>query len=135
MALMNWDETFSVGVKEIDLQHQKLMAMINKLHDAMKLGKGSEILGSLLGELIDYAHTHFSNEEKYFKKFNYEQAATHEVAHHRFTEKVLNFQADFNKGNTDLSIDIMNFLKDWLTKHIKGVDKQYTKCFNEHGLK
>jgi hemerythrin len=31
-------------------------------------------------------------------------------------------------------MEVMNFLKDWLQKHIKGIDKKYTRCFNEHGL-
>jgi len=33
-----------------------------------------------------------------------------------------------------LSLDVMSFLKEWLVSHIKGIDKDYTQCFNENGL-
>ena len=44
MSLITWDESLSVNVAEIDRQHQKRVAMINELHDAMKSGKGKEIV-------------------------------------------------------------------------------------------
>ncbi len=134
MALMIWDQTFSVNVKEIDLQHQKLVDMLNQLHELMKSGQGKEALGPVLDDLIKYAAVHFATEEKYFDKFGYKETQTHKGEHKRFVDKVVAFQNDFKKGNTMLTIDVMNFLKDWLVKHIKGTDKRYTKCFNEHGL-
>ena len=36
MALIEWSDDLSVKVKELDVQHQKLIAMINDLNDAMK---------------------------------------------------------------------------------------------------
>jgi hypothetical protein len=48
MALYDWNESYSVGVKTMDDQHKKLIGMINQLHDAMKEGKGSSEIGSVL---------------------------------------------------------------------------------------
>ena len=64
MALMVWDNSFSVNVKEIDAQHQKLIALINDLHDAMKTGKAKDVLGKILSDLTDYTVYHFGNEER-----------------------------------------------------------------------
>ena len=41
MALLTWTTEYSVAVEAIDKQHQKLFAMLNELHDAMKSGKGA----------------------------------------------------------------------------------------------
>ena len=134
MPLMIWDASFSVNVKEIDNQHMKLMEMLNQLHDAMKIGKGKDAIGPLIKNLVKYTETHFALEERYFEKFRYEEASSHKLAHQVFIDKVSAFQDDFTSGKSTLTMEIMSFLKDWLVSHIKGTDKRYSKCFNEHGL-
>ncbi|MEM0467094.1 MAG: bacteriohemerythrin [Candidatus Thermoplasmatota archaeon] len=134
MALMNWDASFSVNVKEIDIQHQRLVEMLNQLHELMKVGQGKTAIAPILDELITYAGTHFSTEEKYFDQFRFSEAVRHKAEHKQFVQKVLAFQNDFKTGRTVLTMDVMNFLRDWLVNHIKGTDKRYSQCFNEHGL-
>jgi len=48
---------------------------------------------------------------------------------------VSEFKASYEVGNIGLSIDIMRFLKDWLTGHIQGTDRKYIPCFQENGLR
>jgi hemerythrin len=134
MALFQWDDSFSVNVAEIDKEHQKLVAMINDLNDAMKQGKGKDILAKIIGELFAYAGSHFATEEEYFDKFRYPAAASHKLEHRNFVKKVSEFKDGFEKGQLALTVEVMNFLKDWLRKHIQGIDKKYGPFFNEKGL-
>jgi len=135
MALIEWDETFSVKVAGIDKQHQKLVSMTNELHDAMKQGKGKSIMSNIIIELINYTKTHFQTEEKYFEEFGYPEKDSHKKEHSDFVNKVKEFKNDFDNGKLGLSIEIMSFLSNWLRNHIKGTDKKYSKFFNEKGLK
>lgn len=135
MALINWSDSMSVRVAEVDKQHQKLIALINELHDAMRAKKGKEVLGKVIDGLIHYTKTHFSYEEKYFDQFNYPETTTHKKEHNGFVKKVVDFKQGFDDGRTFLSIEITTFLKDWLLKHIQGTDKRYSSFFNEKGLK
>ncbi len=135
MALIKWNDGLSVDVAMIDKQHQKLIDMINELHDAMRQGKGSAVLGRILNGLISYTDSHFKTEEKYFDQFGYPDTEAHKKAHEAFVRKVSDFRDGFEQGRTGLSIEIMNFLSDWLRQHIQGVDKKYGPFFNEHGLK
>lgn len=135
MPLITWTDSFSVKVAEIDKEHKKLVEMINKLYDAMKVGKSKDVMGEILNNLISYTATHFKTEEKYFDLYNYPEKETHKAEHKEFVKTVTKFKNDFDSGNATISIEVMNFLKDWLTKHINGTDKKYTKCFNDHGLK
>ncbi len=135
MALFNWDSKLSVNVEEIDAQHKKLVQMINELNDAMKDRKSKEILNNIIHGLIEYTGSHFLTEEKYFDEFEYPEASVHKKEHNDFVKKVSKFENDFNEGRLLLSIDIMEFLKDWLVNHIQGSDKKYTTLFNENGLK
>jgi hemerythrin len=135
MALIKWDDSFSVKVAEIDRQHQKLISMINELNDAMKQGKGKDILGKIVNGLISYTATHFKTEENYFERFGYPDADQHKKEHIAFVQKVSDFKDGFEKGKLSLSIEVMNFLSDWLQNHIKGTDKKYSQFFNGKGLK
>ncbi|MCP3924395.1 MAG: hemerythrin family protein [Desulfobacterales bacterium] len=134
MAFINWNDSLSVGVEKFDKEHKVLVGIINDLSDAMKQGKGKEVIGKTLDGLIDYTMNHFKNEEMYFKKFNYPDKADHIKEHLSFVEKVSEFKEGFETGKLSLSIEVMNFLKDWLQKHINTTDKKYTAFFNEKGL-
>lgn len=135
MALITWNDSLSVHVSEIDKQHEKLVEMINNLHDAMKDGKGNDALGSLMNGLINYAGSHFKTEENYFTRFNYPDAENHKKAHADFVAKVLDFKSRFDSNKVGLSIEVMTFLSKWLQGHIKGEDKKYGPLFNANGLK
>jgi len=135
MGMVTWNDTLSVGVQEIDMQHKKLVAMVNDLHDGMKEGKGKEQLEKLLSGLISYTATHFKTEEKYFDKFKYSESISHKKEHTEFIKKVTDFKSKFEMNEATVTIDVMNFLTQWLFKHIKGTDKKYGKFFNEKGLK
>ncbi len=135
MGLLTWDDSYSVGVSEIDTQHKKLFNLINDLFDAMKAGNGRSIIGKIIKELADYTVYHFGYEEKLFEKFDYPETATHNKEHKDFVETVSKFQKEFNEESAMLSMEVMNFLKKWLQDHIKGTDQHYTAFFNEHGIK
>jgi hemerythrin len=135
MALITWGEKLSVNVGEIDRQHQILITMINDLDAAMRQGKGKDILAKILSGLLDYTKSHFSLEEKYFAQFSYSDTRSHIKEHQLFVGKVAEFQKKFENGSISLSVDIINFLSDWLKKHIMGTDKKYGPFFNEKGLK
>lgn len=135
MALIQWDGSFSVKVAEIDQQHQKLVSMINDLNDAMKQGKGKDVLGKIVNGLVSYALTHFSTEETYFDRFGYPETDSHKKEHVAFVKKVSEFKNGFEKRKLSLSIEVMTFLSDWLKNHVKRTDMKYSQFFNEKGLK
>jgi hemerythrin len=134
MGLIVWDSSMSVNVSEIDRQHQKLVAMINELHNAMKAGHGKDALGKILNGLISYTDIHFKVEEKYFLEFKYPDSVSHIREHNAFVKKVSDFKNDFEHGRLTVTIETLYFLRDWLQGHIKGTDKKYSSFFNEKGL-
>jgi hemerythrin len=133
MAFMQWDDSFSVNVKEIDQQHQKLVGMLNEFYGHVGKDAG-QAFRLLLDSLVDYTQYHFSTEEKYFKAFSYPEAATHTEEHQKFTEKVLDVKNRLYNKELVLSLEITVFLREWLTHHIKGSDKAYGRFFNDNGL-
>lgn len=135
MALIQWSSDLSVQIDEIDKQHQKLIAMINQLNDAMRQGKGKEVVGKIIDGLVSYTQVHFAVEEKYFAQFGYPDAGNHVKEHTTFVKKAAEFQSDFANGKLTLSVQIINFLSDWLKHHIQGTDRKYVPLFKQNGVK
>lgn len=134
MALITWDEKYSVKIKEIDNQHQKMVKLINLLHDAMKEGKGKQVIGTVLNDLVNYTVFHFSYEEKLFDRYNYPDGMIHKSEHNTLVNKVKVYVKDFETGKGVLPIEVMNFLQDWLLNHINGTDKKYSSFFTSKGV-
>ena len=134
MALIEWTEDFSVSVEEIDEQHKKLVQMLNDLHNAMAQGEGNKKIGEIIDNLVDYSVYHFATEEKYFDKFKFPKTEEHKQVHRDFVEKVSKFQEEFKNNDVMLTIEVLDFLSNWLQNHILGDDMEYSDFFVENGL-
>ncbi len=134
MALITWENSYSVKIKNIDSQHQKLFALINELYEAMNQGKGRDAAGKILDELVNYTKTHFAYEEQLLKSNNYVNFTAHKAEHDIFTAKVVEFQKQYNEGKALLALPLMNFLKDWLSNHIRGTDQKYSSYLTGKGI-
>lgn len=134
MSLILWNNGYSVNIRSIDSQHQRLVEMINKLHDAMKKGESNAALSGILSDMAAYTLVHFKTEEELFAKYNYPMQNKHKTEHKAFVEKVSAFIEEFKSGRKTLSLDVMNFLTQWLTTHISGEDKAYTSFLNSKGV-
>ncbi|WP_448383755.1 bacteriohemerythrin [Desulfosoma sp.] len=123
--LMEWSPQYSVGDFDIDQQHQKLFKMVNGLNEAMHLGQGRAVMGRLLSDLVDYTVKHFEAEERAMERANYPDLEAHREAHHKLTQQVGDIVQRFQNGETNITLEVMNFLEQWLKKHIVGMDKKY----------
>ncbi len=134
MELLVWDSSYSVGVEEIDKQHQKIFELVNKLIASIKSGHGESIINDVIKEMSNYTVFHFNSEEKYFMKFNYPHTEEHKKQHQFFINKVLKFETDYEQKKDLLLSDVKDFLSSWANGHIKEEDKKYGPYFNKHGL-
>ena len=131
---IQWNETYSMEVKEIDDQHHHFIDILNQLYEYINLGKPREELSDILGKLIMHTELHFATEEQYFDKFNYEFAIQHKELHNHLKAQVLDFHEKFLAKEKDITLDLADFLENWLVDHLANQDRKYIKCFHEHGL-
>jgi hemerythrin len=64
----------------------------------------------------------------------YPDTVAHVAEHRALTQQVLAFQADFDRGKALMTIQVLNFLKDWLGHHIAESDHQYAPFFQERAV-
>ncbi|MDX9859921.1 MAG: bacteriohemerythrin [Rhodospirillales bacterium] len=124
MSLIAWGPQIAVGHPEIDSQHQKLIDLVNRLHDAMAKGKGRDVLGHILMELEDYTRYHFGTEEALMDKHVYTGTFAHKQKHKELVGQLAAIMAEYKKGKLTVTMETMDFLRSWLTDHIMGMDKK-----------
>ena len=134
MAFFEWKEDYSVGVKKLDDQHKKLVSYLNKLYESMKAGEGKDVLDEVLNGLVAYTKEHFATEESLMKLYKYPGYEEHKGKHTSMTAHVVKMKAKVDSGEISNPIQITNFLKEWLAKHILGTDKAYGPFLNQKGV-
>lgn len=125
MTHILWDESFSVDSELLDGQHQLLFKIINRFYDAWERHEGADTLSRLFHEVLDYTHMHFTIEEVLMKQGGYPGLEAHKLAHKRLVEQAKELYDDIRRDMPDAGNHAVAFLKDWLEKHIRGIDKQY----------
>jgi hemerythrin len=132
---MQWTDELSVKISLFDNEHKKLIAMINKLHEAMSQGQGHNVLDGLLIELVAYTEQHFKDEEDAMKKYSYPGFVAHKKKHDDFTSKIAETKEKYENGTITLSITVLNFLTSWIKEHIMQEDSRYSDFFIRQGMK
>jgi len=124
MDLILWLDSYSVGNEKIDEQHKALVKLINELFRSISAKDKDIQTQKIFLELYNYTINHFTNEERIMRENGYSKYEDHRIEHKVFTQKITDFKHDYQKGNTKITIELLNFLKDWLIKHIIGTDKK-----------
>lgn len=131
MPAIQWDEkTMSSGVESVDVQHKKLIAMLNELMDATSQGKGKDVLARMMGFLGDYAKSHFAHEEGVMERHACPAAKANKEAHAKFLQDFTSLAARFEKEGPTLAfvMEVQKTVIDWLRNHIRGCDAQLRHC-------
>lgn len=126
MSILNWNDQLSVGIDSIDNQHRKLVALINKLDEAVALGETQDAIADTITELVNYTVYHFQHEEQLMTEagFKAEMFVKHQHEHQEFVEKIQGIQAETqNSAHIIISKELLDFLMNWLYHHILKTDK------------
>lgn len=136
MRFMEWSDRFSIGVAIFDDEHKKLIAIINRLYEAISEGIAEDKLKHISDDLVEYTLMHFRHEEMYFDDWCYPEAKAHAALHARLREQVFNFRRQIQEENSrELGLGMMEFLRKWLSEHILVEDRKYGQFLYEKGLR
>ena len=130
--LVTWTDALDVGMDDINLQHQRLIGLINELYRIMQLNYGLGAIKRVIQGLVSYTANHFAYEEMLFDRYGYGDSDNHKIKHRKLVEQVLSFQSRVNRGE-DVADELMSFLKEWLVNHIQRSDKAYSSFLLSKG--
>ncbi len=132
---LTWDDSYSVGIDSIDGDHKKLIHLINNLQTTIDYKTDREFERQILNQVIDYTHYHFGREEEMMEKYDYPDFAPHKAKHEIMIEKVNYLVQAYEKDEANAIESLLEYLKSWLIKHIKGTDKEYSEFLISKGAR
>lgn len=131
MDTIQWSEEFSVGSEVLDNQHKRIITMMNELILSDSKEFESEKISEILTEMRQYADEHFSYEEQVMSEYKYHRLEAHKKLHKSFRLKAAQLCGDVLNEDSQIYDKTVEYLFDWLVKHILNADKDYSKCFKQ----
>jgi len=124
--LMQWSKALEIGHPVIDYDHQMLVNIANDLHHAVQTNQGHEAIAQSLKRLVQYIETHFAREEELFSNTRYPNVEKHKKNHRDIENLVRGFLTAHETDPASVDMNkLLNFMKEWLIKHIGKLDKGY----------
>ena len=126
MQAFIWDQRFDTGIASVDAQHKHLVDVVNQLGQMLESGTDldSEALKSLFHDLAQYAHRHFSDEERLMAENGVapRHLQDHARHHRQFVDQVVSLW-NARAALAHPAETLHAFLASWLTVHILGEDQ------------
>lgn len=125
-SMVAWSDDHALGLDELDAQHRLLFDLTNDLwHHLVRRSARNDVLATLTA-LERYALSHFSTEETFMRVTCYPHLEAHMAEHAAFVERVTREKTAVMRGEA-LSLDLLTFLKGWLSEHILRADKDFAR--------
>jgi hemerythrin len=131
-TLFKWDDSFLIGIEELDHEHKVLIDDINRLHEELaRQDKRSEI-EKCLGDICARMQAHFALEEHVMKEHGYPFFDEHKREHEELLDSYTEYMAQFlNDTGASSGNPIEDNLKHWVIKHIVTSDKKMSLMVQE----
>lgn len=126
---VSFDDTYRVGVAEIDAHHRQLAYLVNHLNQATRDETSAADFLPRFKALIDFVRFHFDAENRLMQESGYPVHEAHRREHDDLLLLLQQTARDFRKGNELL---VLQIAKDLFVNHIKASDKPLGAFFSGH---
>jgi hemerythrin-like metal-binding protein len=124
--MISWKPSLSIGVPEIDAQHQALFEKAACFEAAVKAREPNHRLAELFGFLSRYATVHLGAEERLLRETRYPGLPEHVRQHADFQRRLgaLVPHWESEGASTALLLALVGFLDLWLRDHVTSSDQR-----------
>lgn len=123
---VQWNESLSVGIAEVDADHQRFIALVNELNSAIAGRQEKPEIERRLMLLIADAKIHFEHEEKLFSEHGYPDAEHHAELHAELSSEFLRILEEFKRTEHSYCwIESGLRIKNLLVDHLLEEDMKY----------
>ena len=119
-----WKDEYTIDDKQIDQQHEHIVALTNALEIAAASGEGAGTADLVLAHLVRFLATHFDTEERAMEAAAYPDLAEHRQQHAQFSRRLAQLVRSVESGELNV-VDCVPVIRDWLHCHLLGSDQRF----------
>ena len=132
--MLEWDDSFSIGVDKIDAQHKQLFCKVKQLSLLLKDGAECSDLRQSADFMKEYFQQHMQHEEDLMESVGYPHLDVHPERHAAFMDMCIDMHMAIALGDRELIEDVLEFLETWLVDHVAMEDAQIGRYMISHGV-
>ncbi len=122
MSYLEWKAEYSVGIDSMDVEHRKMMGLINTVYAELEGRRDADAIEDFLGEVHSTISSHFALEERIMREAGYEEYVEHKNDHEALLDQILDMMdASFQDTEKGLALLEAN-LSSWFGKHFSTFD-------------
>jgi hemerythrin-like metal-binding protein len=130
---LNWEASFSVGIPEIDADHQRFIGLVNALNAAIITRRPIDEIKVCLRAVQADAVAHFAHEEVLFKRRGYPEAAEHAQRHAEILQALRDITDEATTQGLEYEwIAVGLQIKQVLNEHLLTEDMKYRDFHRAH---
>lgn len=123
MRLFKWSKRQSVYIPEIDAEHQNVFRLAEELYQAVLAGIPAARAEAILRDLLAYADSHFSHEERLMRSWRCPSYAWHRQQHDTLRKKAEQLASSVVRGDGETALKLLRSMHGWLKDHIGLADR------------
>ncbi len=133
---MQWSDDYKVGCPRIDEQHKELAEKVNELEKLLAGGRADEEnFSDAILFVVEYARTHFRDEEELMQQMRYPAFAEHRKLHDHMVSHLANFLKDMQSGCGGTFSELVSYLYVWIQAHVLIEDRKFGDFYSQSAEK
>lgn len=128
-----WNDTFVLGIDEIDQQHRSIIEQFTRFSEAAQDGESREDLAGMATFLVEYAKLHFDTEDRYMTRYAYPRIEEQRGEHASFSRDAdeLVKRIEEEGASREISLALTGKMVRWITQHIRNHDRDMVNFIRE----
>jgi hemerythrin len=122
MQLLQWKPSFSLGIPAVDLEHRKLIGMINDVYARIDDEHDAESVQIALADIHAGISAHFALEERVMREAAYPEYAAHKDNHEDLLDQIRDMMDSYADQPETGREMLRRSLSDWFGQHFATFD-------------
>ncbi len=136
MPLLEWKDSYSIGIAAVDHEHRELIELINTLHEELTASiggaAGRRAVSEIFGDIYKGISGHFALEEKFMREHGYDQLSDHKSDHERLLDELRDIMDDHDGDAEHDSGGLSERLGAWFAHHFQTHDARLHARLGAH---
>ncbi len=131
MSLIEWKDSYSIGIPAVDYEHQALILLINELHDDLMQRGTNQRTQQFFGELFARVSAHFALEEGVMRDLGFDEYQSHKEEHETLLDGIRDMMDLAEQQGSCEEQRLSEMLDTWFSEHFRNQDARLHRFLNQ----